>query len=420
MMAYLVRGMIRQQTGPRPVLGLLGLAALPWILGLVEFWLTSGSTLRDPSSAGLAGYAGAIVGQAQGTFLAWSLLGSAAFALTVATFIRRTRPVNFSDGIPVALAVIPAILFAIIFAGTKELGPFAASIIANPVSALLLLPFVGAATRRTPGEATVLPGIGAAFAFGLGFTAALSFAYSVGVERLIMALYSTAGVGAEAVRAGVSELGPVSTLPAWGIPFAFAPAAVVAFQLRRGGRKIQPAIAAATPVLLIAWGLQMLGASRTQATLTMLAGQGPAGGGIPESVPPIGDSVLPPPEAIPPPPDLDSTAGADFSGRGITGGIQGGVPGGVVPDAPDTPAELLTSVPAAYPDLARSARVAGPVEVEVEINSAGVVTRATARMGHPLLAPAAIAAVRQWRYRPAIRNGRPVASRRVEEVLVAP
>lgn len=65
-------------------------------------------------------------------------------------------------------------------------------------------------------------------------------------------------------------------------------------------------------------------------------------------------------------------------------------------------------VPPVYPERARSAGIAGVVIVEATIGSTGAVTAARLLRGQPLLDEAALAAVRQWRYEPALLKGVPV------------
>jgi protein TonB len=62
----------------------------------------------------------------------------------------------------------------------------------------------------------------------------------------------------------------------------------------------------------------------------------------------------------------------------------------------------------AYPPMARAARVQGAVVLRAVISRSGTIENLQALSGHPLLIPAAIEAVRQWRYRPYILNGEPV------------
>jgi TonB family protein len=70
-------------------------------------------------------------------------------------------------------------------------------------------------------------------------------------------------------------------------------------------------------------------------------------------------------------------------------------------------ANLLSSVPPAYPPAL--AGVQDPVILRADINKEGMVTNASVVSGNPLLNDAAIAAVKQWRYRPHLLNGQPSA-----------
>ncbi len=61
-----------------------------------------------------------------------------------------------------------------------------------------------------------------------------------------------------------------------------------------------------------------------------------------------------------------------------------------------------------YPAAALEHRIQGVVKLTALIDEDGRVARVHVVSGHPLLAPAALEAVRQWRYRPAMRRGEPV------------
>jgi protein TonB len=69
---------------------------------------------------------------------------------------------------------------------------------------------------------------------------------------------------------------------------------------------------------------------------------------------------------------------------------------------------LMREVAPKYPPLARSARVQGPVVLDVVIGKDGSVSDITTKSGHPMLVPAAIDAVKQWRYKPYRLDGKPV------------
>ncbi|HLK34602.1 MAG TPA: energy transducer TonB [Terriglobales bacterium] len=69
---------------------------------------------------------------------------------------------------------------------------------------------------------------------------------------------------------------------------------------------------------------------------------------------------------------------------------------------------LVHEVKPLYPPLARQARIQGSVVLQAIIGKDGRIEDLRLVGGHPLLAPAAIEAVRQWRYRPYTLNGEPV------------
>jgi protein TonB len=69
---------------------------------------------------------------------------------------------------------------------------------------------------------------------------------------------------------------------------------------------------------------------------------------------------------------------------------------------------LVRKVQPTYPALARSARIQGTVLLQAVISRQGKIENLSVLRGHPMLVPAAIDAVRQWRYRPYILNDEPV------------
>jgi TonB family protein len=71
-------------------------------------------------------------------------------------------------------------------------------------------------------------------------------------------------------------------------------------------------------------------------------------------------------------------------------------------------ARLVTKVAPVYPALARQARIQGTVILRVVINKSGDVENMQLVSGHPMLAPAAVEAVKQWKYSPYLLNGEPV------------
>lgn len=71
--------------------------------------------------------------------------------------------------------------------------------------------------------------------------------------------------------------------------------------------------------------------------------------------------------------------------------------------------EALERPAPAYPDEARRAGIEGTVTVQALVDREGVVRDARVVRGIPPLDEAALRAVRQWRFRPAKSNGRPIA-----------
>jgi TonB family protein len=69
---------------------------------------------------------------------------------------------------------------------------------------------------------------------------------------------------------------------------------------------------------------------------------------------------------------------------------------------------LVSKVAPDYPPLAQQARIQGTVILRVIITKSGDVESVELVSGHPLLAPAAMEAVKQWKYQPCVLNGTPV------------
>jgi protein TonB len=143
---------------------------------------------------------------------------------------------------------------------------------------------------------------------------------------------------------------------------------------------------------------------------------------IPQKVQMIKESDAPPPMP---------------GGGGVVGGVPGGIPGGqlggviggivsstsslaIVPKfQPVVPQRVRVSqgitsgllihrVQPPYPILAQSARIQGDVVLRAIIDKAGIIQDLQLVSGHPMLVPAALAAVKEWRYRPYLLNGEPV------------
>src|ERR1700719_1939125 len=126
------------------------------------------------------------------------------------------------------------------------------------------------------------------------------------------------------------------------------------------------------------------------------------------------------------PPDLGAGGVPGGVPGGIPGGSTGGVMGGILSaghvDIPKvaTPQRirvssgvstglLIKKVTPNYPQLAKQARIQGSVVLQAEISKEGTIQNLQLISGHPMLAPAAIEAVKQWRYKPYLLNGEPVA-----------
>jgi len=72
------------------------------------------------------------------------------------------------------------------------------------------------------------------------------------------------------------------------------------------------------------------------------------------------------------------------------------------------PAKLIKRVPPEYPKEAREKAIQGTVVLHVTIRKDGSVTVQNVAEGDPILSPAAINAVRQWRYEPTLLNGQAI------------
>jgi periplasmic protein TonB len=118
---------------------------------------------------------------------------------------------------------------------------------------------------------------------------------------------------------------------------------------------------------------------------------------------------------------------------GVVGGVPGGVPGGTmggvlgsvmssVPTAVPKAATpqrvrvsqgvsqglLVHKVTPQYPPLAQQARIQGTVVLQALIGKDGTIQNLHVISGHPMLTNAALAAVKEWQYKPYYLNGEPV------------
>src|SRR5271165_1047619 len=125
------------------------------------------------------------------------------------------------------------------------------------------------------------------------------------------------------------------------------------------------------------------------------------------------------------PPSMASSGVVGGVPGGIPGGQMGGVIGGIISSTPVAVPKvaapqrvrvsqgvsqglLVRKVNPVYPPLARQARVSGTVVLRAIIGTDGSIENLTLVSGHPMLAPAAIEAVKQWKYRPYLLNGNPI------------
>jgi protein TonB len=115
-------------------------------------------------------------------------------------------------------------------------------------------------------------------------------------------------------------------------------------------------------------------------------GFGPPGGfaALPRVEPPKLETT-PAPAAVPTPPRAPVRVGGDVRSP-----------------------RLIQEVKPPYPRMALAARVQGTVRIEAILSRDGSVQSMRVVSGHPLLVPAALDAVRQWRYEPTLLNNVPV------------
>ena len=77
--------------------------------------------------------------------------------------------------------------------------------------------------------------------------------------------------------------------------------------------------------------------------------------------------------------------------------------------ADDASKHLIKAPKPDYPRQAEAARIQGNVILEIRIDEAGTASVQRVAIGHPLLVPAAIAAVSQWKYQPFEVDGKPTS-----------
>jgi len=135
-------------------------------------------------------------------------------------------------------------------------------------------------------------------------------------------------------------------------------------------------------------------------------------------------------QEAPPPPVATTSGVVGGVPGGAVGGVSGGVFNGMLNSAPSVPvlakspvptpvkrirvaarvaeANLIRDVTPQYPTEAGRARLEGTVVLMAVIDKDGSVKDVRVESGLPILAQAAIDAVRQWRYKPYLVDGEPV------------
>ncbi len=73
-------------------------------------------------------------------------------------------------------------------------------------------------------------------------------------------------------------------------------------------------------------------------------------------------------------------------------------------------AQLIKSVPPEYPALAKAQHVSGKVQMDALIDASGNVSAVRILSGPTLLHRAALDAVKQWKYKPAMLDGQPTST----------
>ena len=105
----------------------------------------------------------------------------------------------------------------------------------------------------------------------------------------------------------------------------------------------------------------------------------------------------------------------ESSAEALNTGLMSGSKQPAAPEAPQPvggdvkPAKLITSVPPAYPLLAKNQHVSGNVVIDALIDAHGRVTSMKVISGPALLQQAAMDALKQWKYQPATLDGKPTA-----------
>jgi protein TonB len=87
-----------------------------------------------------------------------------------------------------------------------------------------------------------------------------------------------------------------------------------------------------------------------------------------------------------------------------------------LPEDADPPEPDPGNAPPAYPEAARTAGLEGKVILKIAISETGAVIDVKVLKGDPILAEAAVAAVKTWHFTPAMLDGKPIAVYKIQPV----
>jgi protein TonB len=80
------------------------------------------------------------------------------------------------------------------------------------------------------------------------------------------------------------------------------------------------------------------------------------------------------------------------------------------PSGPTAPPELVHKVDPVYPTAAKTVNEASIVSLDLKVDSAGRIGTIKVVSGNNPFVSSALNAVRQWRYEPAVQNGKKIES----------
>lgn len=406
---------------------------LPWLAG--EFLARPGLAEIDKAVAmGVGGMGAVAAGLAEimlfplsGSWFACWLLASIGAGLLLLALGERERRLQPAGILPAAAMGLPALGLIVFWVLRHE---SAGWLVLLAVGAVVLWALSGWA-GRSPGGVAAAAAVGLAFWSAAG-TVALLFRIDVCTQFAMTASHDL-----------VLSSPHLTLLYFGGGILALLPAAFLAWRYRRdGGRTTAPMI---QPIVFLAILALAVGAHwwvhRTMAGYIHALAEGPAVSAPPDRLDPASSDEVSI-ELPPPPPSADDGAADEIFEGGVEGGFEGSVldaplgdgksvrKGAAAPhpagdgsltDAEDeTPIHVSTDylesaplerVPPQYPAVARAARLQGTVVLDIQVNTRGEVSDVRPVSGHPLLQAAAADAVRKWRYKPMILNGRPVPVR---------